>query len=150
MVDAATIDGVREEKPYLTIGQYSEVEITRTEHAETFEDAEYFFIEGVVGSSSGKDALPAGSDFKYAIRLDVSKKATSHMVDRLRNFVGATTGKRKLNGSELLGILDDSASFVGKKAAISVAPQTDADGEPKLKDDGTPWLEVKFSALSAN
>ena len=146
MVDASTFDNERESLPYLTLGQY-ELDITRTEKATTFSDDEYFFVEGSVRKSEGTEALPAGSDFKHGIKLNVSKKATRHMVERVRSFVAAATGRRKLTGAEMITLLDDSSNFEGKSLKCIVAPQQDEDGEPVLKDDGTPWTETKFAAL---
>jgi hypothetical protein len=135
----------REELPALSIGTY-EVTVSRVELAETFY-GEKLFIEVTVDASKGADALPVGTRAKYKENMNPSKKALPYMVKRVKSFVYPALGRRPIPWEEIKGLLGDSSKFEGKKLRVSVTPQTDEEGEPKLKDDGSPWTEVVWSSL---
>lgn len=134
-----------ERLPRLAVGEYT-LKIDNTVHRKGA-SGEYFIVEVTVLESSGEKAAAVGSRASYMIKLDVSGFAKKYMARRVKGFVYTITGRRGIEGRELIQMLRQPELFTGKAVNANVEVQVDDEGDPKLSDEGEPYTEVTWSAV---
>lgn len=110
---------------------------------------EFFIVELTVKDAVEGSTTAVGSRASYMIKLDVTGFAKKYMARRVKGFVYTATARRKIEGRELKGMLDDSTLFIGKVLEAEVKPQLDDEGEVKQSDEGKVYTETVWSSTAA-